>query len=63
MMADKRYKVAEVLHYDVIDTSMPDDAPERIVFNTRDREEADRVAADHESYVPEPLPTKADSDQ
>lgn len=47
----KRYDVVKVTHYDVIDTELPKAAIERIVFNTRSKVEADRVAADHEKHA------------
>lgn len=49
-MAAKRFKVVEVTHYDVIDTTFPEGDLNAIVLNTRDKDEADRTALANEEH-------------
>lgn len=43
-----RFEVRPVEMYDVIDLERPED--DQIMLNTRDRDEAERVAAEHEEH-------------
>ncbi len=53
----KRYVVRKAASFDVIDTETPAPSDEpahpdgRIVFNTRDRNEAQRIADEHEALT------------